>query len=542
MAATQTVPELLHTCKSPAPIVPQHGVVTVYGFGIKVYVERGHLTIEDGIGPDRRKARLPRVGHGMRRLVLIGSDGFVSLSAIRWLADQDVSFMMLERDGSVLATTGPVHASDARLRRAQSLAHHSGLALHIATELIRRKLTGQENVARSKLGNSTAADAITTAILALGRVRSVEAVSELEARAANAYWLAWRNVPIQFPSRDLRRVPEHWRKFGTRKSLLTNSPRLATNPPNAMLNYLYAILEAESRLALAALGLDPGIGVLHFDSRSRDSLACDLMEAVRPQVDAYVLDWIMGEPLRRDWFFERHDGNCRLMTRFTAQLSMTAEMWRRAVAPVAEWVSRALWSTLSRQSHKDSPATRLTQTSRREAKGWSIFGAKEEAIRIPRLCRTCGNKLGRGKRECASCAKLTARENLTDAAKLGRLMTHSPKAEALRAATQRRHAAELQAWKPSDSPAWLTEQAYRDKVQPRLLGFTVPNISAALGISEPYATDIRAGKRVPHPRHWLALVQLVGVLPDNEAALSIRDNNLSRRLNQSVTVSLEFDK
>jgi CRISPR-associated endonuclease Cas1 len=304
MAAHQTVPELSTHIKSPVTIAPRHGVLTVYGYGIRISVQRGHLTIEDGIGAERRKALLPRVGHGLRRLVLIGSDGFVSLSAFRWLADQDSSFVMLERDGSVLATTGPVHPSDARLRRAQSLAHQSGLALHIASELIRRKLAGQESVARSKLDNSTAADAITKVILALGSANSVETVRELEARAANAYWLAWRNVPIQFPSRDLRRVPEHWRRFGTRKSLLTGSPRLATNPPNAMLNYLYAILESESRLVLAALGLDPGIGVLHFDSRTRDSLACDLMEAIRLNADAYVLDWITGQPLRREWFFE----------------------------------------------------------------------------------------------------------------------------------------------------------------------------------------------------------------------------------------------
>jgi hypothetical protein len=82
----------------------------------------GHLTLEDGIGADRRHARLPRVGHGLKRLVVIGSDGTVSLAALRWLADQDAAFVMLERDGSLLATTGPVRPSDVRLRRAQGLA------------------------------------------------------------------------------------------------------------------------------------------------------------------------------------------------------------------------------------------------------------------------------------------------------------------------------------------------------------------------------------------------------------------------------------
>jgi CRISPR-associated endonuclease Cas1 len=511
MAASQTVPELLADSKSPALIAPRHGVVTAFGHGIRVYVERGHLTIEDGIGADRRKAGFPRVGHGLRRLVLIGSDGFVSLSALRWLADQDAAFVMLDRDGSVLATTGPVHPSDARLRRAQSLAHQSGLALHIAKDLIRRKLVGQERVARSSLRNSVAADAITQVILALGSAESVEFVRELEARAANSYWLAWRELPVQFPSRDVQRVPKHWRKFGTRKSLLTGSPRLAVNPPNAMLNYLYALLESESRLALAALGLDPGIGVLHVDSPSRDSLACDLMEAGRPVVDAYVLDWIMRQPLRREWFFEQRDGNCRLMASLALQLSQTSEMWRGAVAPAAEWISRVPWSALPKPSRQVFPATRLTQNRRREARGMSIEAPEKKATEIPRLCRTCGEPLKRGRSYCASCSLAVAKGNLIEAAKLGQLATHSPKAEALRAATQQRHAAARKAWRPSSNPDWLTEKMYREKTLPRLAGIAVPKISNALGISEPYATDIRAGRRVPHPRHWLVLAKLAGV-------------------------------
>jgi CRISPR/Cas system-associated endonuclease Cas1 len=82
------------------------------------------------------------------------------------------------------------------------------------------------------------------------------------------------------------------------------------------LNYLYALLESEARIAAAALGLDPGLGVLHVDMQARDSLACDLMEAARPQVDAYLLDWITRQPLKREWFFEQRDGNCRLMGPF----------------------------------------------------------------------------------------------------------------------------------------------------------------------------------------------------------------------------------
>src|SRR5450755_1757203 len=141
-------------------IAPQRGVVTLVGYGIQARVDRGHLLVEDGIGAVRRHARFPRVGHGIRRLVVIGSEGMVSLAALRWLADQDVAFSMLERDGKVLAVTGPVRSSDAKLRRAQALAHSSGAALRITRELISQKLAGQEQVARHKLLDSTTADTI----------------------------------------------------------------------------------------------------------------------------------------------------------------------------------------------------------------------------------------------------------------------------------------------------------------------------------------------------------------------------------------------
>src|SRR5437879_3245481 len=120
MAASHTVP---HLPQSINLLVPRHGVLTLYGYGIAVTVDRGHLVVKDGIGRDRSEGRFARVRHGLRRLVVIGSDGFVSLAALRWLADQDDAFVMLERDGSVLAVTGPFLPSDARLRRAQALAN-----------------------------------------------------------------------------------------------------------------------------------------------------------------------------------------------------------------------------------------------------------------------------------------------------------------------------------------------------------------------------------------------------------------------------------
>jgi CRISPR-associated endonuclease Cas1 len=273
MAASGTVPQPDFSRKPP---VGRSGVLTLSGFGIKVRIQRGHLEIEDGIGPERRRIRLARVGHGLKRLIIIGSDGFISLAALQWLADQDASFVMLERDGTVLVTTGPVRPSDAKLRRAQALAHSSGTALRITRELISQKLAGQERVARNKLLDAATADTIARFRAEVPTADSITTIRLLESQGAAAYWSAWHDLPINFPKNDLRRVPDHWQIFGTRKSPLTGSPRLAANPPNAILNYLYSLLESEARIAAAALGLDVGLGVLHVDTTARDSLACDL--------------------------------------------------------------------------------------------------------------------------------------------------------------------------------------------------------------------------------------------------------------------------
>jgi hypothetical protein len=102
-----------------------------------------------------------------------------------------------------------------------------------------------------------------------------------------------------------------------------------------------------------------------------------------------------------------------------------------------------------------------------------------------------------------------SKENLVELAKLGRLAGHSPEVRARQAEKQRQHAAEVKAWNPSDQPRWLTEESYREKIQPRLSGITVPAISSALGLSVPYTAEIRPGRQLPHPRHWLTLARLV---------------------------------
>jgi CRISPR-associated endonuclease Cas1 len=488
-------------------LTPRNGVLTLFGYGISLRVERGHLVIEDGIGK-RRTARFSRVRHGIQRVVVIGSDGFVSLAALEWLAVQGAAFVMLERDGKVLATTGPVRPSDARLRRTQALAHHSGLALRIARELIHQKLVAQQKVIEKYFNNSVVVQRIANARDRLVEAKSSDEIRSFESQAALAYWSAWHDFPVAYPRTDLRRVPEHWKTFGTRVSPLTNSPRYAVNPANGMLNYLYTVLGSEARLALAALGLDPGIGFLHNDSKVRDSLACDLMEPVRPQADAFLLDWLSKGPLRRDWFFEQRDGNCRLMGSFAVQLSQTARIWRDAVAPFAEGITKSLWSMRSERTQRYSPPTRLTHSRKREAKGISAPPvAKPLAIALV-VCRICGLVIKQGFKYCRNCVPTISRENILKASRIGRQNTHSPLAQARRSETKKRQDAALRSWNPTHNPDWLDEQTYRTEVRPRLVNVKVPIIMKVLAVSEPYALRIRSGGCIPHPRHWLGLFHL----------------------------------
>jgi len=267
-------------------------------------------------------------------------------------------------------------------------------------------------------------------------------------------------------------------------------------------------------LAAAALGLDPGIGILHVDTDARDSLACDLMEPVRPQVDAYVLDWLIREPLHREWFFEERDGNCRLMGSFAAKLSETVTGWRHAVAPVAEWLSAALWSTLRKSARHPLPTTPLTQRRRREAKD-APAAPLIVAPKPPRVCRGCGVSIEHANRRfCATCGRDAAAESLVRAATRGRVEALTVQSQERRAVTQRRHASALRAWTEVDQPAWLTETAYAEQILPALGAVKIATLMSALRVSKPYAINVRLGRRRPHPRHWLTLATLVGVSHD----------------------------
>jgi CRISPR-associated endonuclease Cas1 len=508
MAATKNVPQLAQSYNSP---IARHGVVTLFGYGIRVQVNAGHLLLHDGIADERRTIRLPRVNHGLKRLVMIGTDGFVTLEALRWLADQGAAFVMLDRRGKVITVTGPVSPYDAKLRRTQALALGNGTALKISKELLGQKLDGQVSLVRNKLFDAATADAIDRFRHKLVNVENIEVLRLIEAQAAKLYWQAWSDLPIRWLRKDEGRVPEHWRHFDSRISPLTHSPRLATNPPNALLNLLYSVLESESTLALSAMGLLPEIGLLHTDTPRRNSLSCDVMEVCRPQCDAFVLNWVRAEPFLRSDFWEDRNGNCRINSRLAIKLCETADTWRKLVAPVAEYVAQALSSSVSKPSSPSTVnrrliATRLTQRSKREVKGSEVPEVKQP---IPEhLCNGCGKLIRIGNTNCGDCDVPIATERLVKAAIKGRLAARTPEARAKHVVSHLRHVKARLAWDASTQPAWLTSETFSKSIQPQLANVSTSAICSQIGVSRWYAGRIRKGY-CPHPRHWDALARLV---------------------------------
>ena len=120
-------------------------------------------------------------------------------------------------------------------------------------------------------------------------------------------------------------IPPHWSTFETRRSVLASCSgnRNAERPLNALLNYAFALVEAESVLACAAVGLDPGLGIVHNDAKGRQSMALDIMEPVRPEVEGFVLDMLSARTSGKAEFVETDEGHVKLRAPLTHELAET---------------------------------------------------------------------------------------------------------------------------------------------------------------------------------------------------------------------------
>ena len=340
------------------------GVCVADGMGVRIIVDRGALEVHDGLGPHRRTRRFDRATHRLRRLVIIGSTGLVTLDALNWCRRLGIGVLVLAPDGTAAFASTPRMTDDARLRRIQVQAPDLPVGLDLARWSDRRQARragqGAHRLLRRPRRGLDRGRPCRRACDPSRRHRG-RARDRGRRRVGLLAGVGGRSecVPM-FAAKDRTRIPAHWTRYEGRRSVLAsgNGNRKAERPVNGIDNYLYALAEAEAVLACQAVGLDPGLGIVHNDTKGRQSLALDLIEPVRPQVDAFVLDLLERRTFRKVEFTETADGHCRLKAPLTHELAETIPRWAQALAPIAGACGACARSGHGRQVRAGDPFDR----------------------------------------------------------------------------------------------------------------------------------------------------------------------------------------
>lgn len=488
-------------------------IAVVDGYGIRVGVWNGLLEVRDGLGKDRRTRRIARTDP-VRRVLVLGF-GSISTQAMSWCLERQLPFVITNTSQDEIAMIGaPVLYDHGGLRRVQALAPMTPLGLQITHYLLDRRLLEQARISGDLLDRLDIATAIEDRRAALSTVRNVAEAMTIEAQAGDYFWRAWEPLEARFATKDRHRVPEHWPRFGQRRSPLgSKTNRQAVNVPNALLNYGYRLAEIEATIAAFAMGLDPAVGLLHADGPSRSSLALDLLEPVRGLVETVVISLCRNHTWRKVDFHERPNGELRMLPPVSHELAgILMPALRDQLAPVAEHVATTL-ATLGPTDLRIP--THLSETARGRV-------ARTTRVRqLERRCRGCGRILtepGSRRVYCAQCLPEAARRRR----KLvyGRQPTQPRQYRKAAYATVRgakKAAAEVA--RHDQQRAWEDEHAGMARPDPALFApiraslTTIPirEIMAATGLASSSATMIRSGRLLPHARHWPALAKLASV-------------------------------
>jgi CRISPR-associated endonuclease Cas1 len=491
------------------------GICVADGFGVRVVVERGALEVHDGVGPHRRTRRYDRATHGLRRLVILNASGMVSLDAFRWCASLGVGVLVLGPDGTAQLASTPRMTDDARLRRTQALAPFEPYGLDVARWLMSRKIMGQGKLALRRFGDATTVETIGDLALATEGAETIDELRQLEASAAALYFGAWSGraeCAPTFATKDRRRIPPHWSRYEGRRSVLASaaSNRKAERPVNAMLNYLYSLVEAEAILACQAVGLDPGLGIVHADAKGRQSLALDIMEPVRPEIDGFVLDMVERRTFRKAEFTETSDGHVRLFAPLTHELAETMPLWAKSLGPIAEHVAhvfgKAMDGTysaatpLTSRRHRDAQAVvkaRKIEATRRAASGRVLQRPSVQPAALALwTCPDCGGAVTNPRHvRCQACIAADP--------------ASTPEIRGRRGAAIAARKRALTEWDRANPETVYDPEMFRREVLPRLGTVPLAEIMAAAGCCKASASDYRRGKRTPHVSTWAALAGLV---------------------------------
>jgi len=261
-------------------------------------------------------------GHRLSAIVFGPSGGLISTGAVRWCNEHDISVIVLDYHGNMVSATAAMNADNLKVRRAQFFAD----PIVMGSAILQQKIAGALRIGKqSEFTYGRAMNQIRSA-------NSMERLLQIEANAALDYWSRWR-FPMRFKPRGW---PASWSEFANRVSGISGSPQHATHPVNAMLNYAYSIVAGLCVRSLFAVGFDPCFGFLHVERQGRYSLAYDLLELLRPEIDNAILPWIASRRWSRADFPVTKSGIVRVHSNLTRVV-----MQRVASAITTDRVDRA---------------------------------------------------------------------------------------------------------------------------------------------------------------------------------------------------------
>ncbi len=235
--------------------------------------------------------------------VVVSSKISLDSSLLTALGEQGSGVLLLSpRDHRRTAIILPPGGRDHALRLEQySLVSDVTRTLPVVLALVRRKIAGQHRVLRS-LHVRGKGPRYRTALRTLPGMMealdqrgdsSIQQIRGHEGAAASLYFQALAEAlpaSLGFPGRKKRPPPD---------------------PLNALLSLGYTLLHFDAVRILLSAGFDPALGMLHEPTYSRESLACDAIEPLRPLVDRFALGMLHHRHLRTDHFVMQQ-GACKL--------------------------------------------------------------------------------------------------------------------------------------------------------------------------------------------------------------------------------------
>lgn len=335
------VPATLEHVYSRAPLTD--AVAVVHGYNVKVRIVHGQLVISDGIGRHQRERSWPKADRTLRRIVITAPDGYVTLEAFQWVAEHAITVAMLNPDAELITQhVTTTRVTDAKLARCQVTAALDGTDVVIARELLQRKVRGQaDNMLKYFSDHNSAAqlyryaERMNESTAITQHERNTASLTELEGWAGRDYFARWAgNVTPRWDARSQSRIPSNWLTYTGRSSGIPGGGKKynADSPVNALLNYAYTCGYTEARTACVSYGLNPALGYIHADKAGRDSLALDVLEAVRPEIDAWVIELVNRRVFTHRDFCEPYGlppGTVRMVAPLTHEIAEASYAWQK---------------------------------------------------------------------------------------------------------------------------------------------------------------------------------------------------------------------